>query len=101
MRHNELCDGVKDLSGKAFRATHVRDDPLIFSDHSMQRENGQPAQSTTPPSKQKSEATEQKGNLLISDLLQNGTDSVQDMRVVNTDSKSHLAKTPEKCLQEA
>ena len=29
------------------------------------------------------------------------TDSVHDMRVVNTDTKSHMAKTPEKCLQEA
>ena len=31
----------------------------------------------------------------------NGTDSVHDMRVVNTDAKSQLAKTPENCLQEA
>ena len=47
------------------------------------------------------EATEQKGDLLIRDLWQNGTDSVHDMRVVNTDAKSHLAKPPDKCLQEA
>ena len=47
------------------------------------------------------EATEQKGDLLISDLFQNGTDGVHGMRVVNTDAKSHLAKTLEKCLQEA
>ena len=46
------------------------------------------------------EAMEQNGDLLIRDLWQNGTDSVHDMRIVNTYTKSHLAKTPEKFLQE-
>ena len=45
--------------------------------------------------------TEQKGDLLIRDLWQNRTGSVHNMRVANTDAKSHSAKTPEKCLQEA
>ena len=44
---------------------------------------------------------EYKGDLLIRDLWQNGTDSVNGMRVVNTEAKYHLAKTPEKCLQES
>ena len=47
------------------------------------------------------EATKEKEDLLICDLRQNGTDSVHNMRVVNTDAKSHSVKTPEKCLQEA
>ena len=47
------------------------------------------------------EATEQKGDLLIRDLWANGTDSVHDMHVVNTDVKSYLERTPEKCLEEA
>ena len=55
------------------------------------------AKSSTP----QLEATEQKGDLLILDFWQNGTDSVHDMRIVNTDANFHLAKTPEKCLQEA
>ena len=44
---------------------------------------------------------EQKVNLLIHDLWQNGTDSVHNMRVVNTGAKSHLEKPPEKCMKEA
>ena len=28
-RHNELCDGVANLAGKAFTPSHVCDDPLI------------------------------------------------------------------------
>ena len=43
---------------------------------------------------------EQKGDLLICDLWQNGTNSVHEMRVVNTDDISHLAKIPEKSRQE-
>ena len=44
---------------------------------------------------------EQEGDLLICDLWQNGTDSVNNMRVVNTDSNYHTAKTPENFLQDA
>ena len=38
---------------------------------------------------------------MIRDLWQNGTDSVHDMRVMNTYAKYHLAKTTDICLQEA
>ena len=91
---------VANLSRKAFTPKHARDNPLIFSGRAVQSTKAQTAISKHPPSKNKSEAMEQKGDLLIRDLCQNGNNSVHDMRVVNTDAKSHLAKTPEKCLQE-
>ena len=47
------------------------------------------------------EVTERKGDLLIRDLWQQGTDSVHDICVVNTDALSIARKTPEKCLHEA
>ena len=47
------------------------------------------------------EATVHKGDLLIRYLWKNGTDSVHNIRVMNIDAKSHLAKTLEKCLHEA
>ena len=47
------------------------------------------------------EVTEQKGDLLIRDLWQQGLDSVHDMHVVNTDALSYVQKTPEKCLHKA
>ena len=47
------------------------------------------------------EVTEQKGDLLIQDLWQQGTDSVHDMLVVNTDTLSYVCKSLEKCLHEA
>ena len=46
------------------------------------------------------EVTEYKGDLLIHNLCQNGTDSVHVMGVVKTDAKSHSANPPDKCLQE-
>ena len=79
-------------------------DPLIFAGCAVKRPKENPSRFRTttltaagPPL----EAMELKGDLLICDLLQNGTESVDDMRVMNTDAKSHSAKTPDKCLHEA
>ena len=46
------------------------------------------------------EVTEQKGDLLFRYLLQQGTDSVHNMRVVNTDALTYRTKDPVKCLHE-
>ena len=35
--HNELCDGVVNLAGKAFTPAHVRGDPKIFTSRSVWR----------------------------------------------------------------
>ena len=102
-RRNEVQYGVADLSGKAFTPSRVRNDPLIIAGCAVKRPKANPVGTSgstdqdgaTPP-----EAMEQKGDLLIRDLCQNGTDSFHDMRVMNTDAKTHAVKTPEKCLQE-
>ena len=47
------------------------------------------------------EVMEQKGDLLIRDLWKQGTESVHNIRVVNTDALSYLKKAPDKCLHEA
>ena len=80
---------------------HVRDDPLIFSGCAVQRKKAKPSRPKFPSTKQKSEATEQKGALLIREIWQNGTNSVHHMSIVNTEARSYLTKTLEKCLQEA
>ena len=103
-RHNELHDGFADLAGKAFTPSYVHDNPLIFAGRAVKRTKATPAGASgttewdrAPPP----EVTEQKGDLLIRELWQNGTESVHEMYVVNTYAKSHRAKIPEKCLQEA
>ena len=42
-----------------------------------------------------------KENLLIRNFWTQGTDSIHDMCVVNTDATSYQSKTPEKCLETA
>ena len=82
----------------------MHDDPLIFAGRAVKRmkaklarDSGVTDRGGTPSP----EATEQKGDLLIRELWQNGRDSVHNMCVVNTNAKYHSAKTPEKCLEEA
>ena len=65
----------------------MRDNPLIYPGRAVKRTKDTPArasgktdQAGAPPP----EVTDQKGNLLIRDLWQNGTDSVHNMRVVST-----------------
>ena len=104
MRHNELHDGVAYLDGKYFTPTHVRDNPFIFTGCAVKRPKSKLARSKATKAKAATpliEATEQKCDLLIRHLWRNGTDSVYNILIMNTDSKSHLAKTLEKCLQEA
>ena len=81
----------------------MRDDPLIFTGSAVKRPKDKLANNSGSKDRDGAplpEATEQKGDLLIRDIWQNGTDSVHDMGVVNTDAKTHYMKTPEKCLQE-
>ena len=80
----------------------MRDNPLILTDCAVKRPKAKTARSKYTKSTSATsplEATEQKSDLLIRDLYQNDTDSFHNMSVVNTDTKSHSAKTPEKCLQ--
>ena len=68
----------------------------------MSRTKTNPAGSkiTSPPDATTAtpEVTEKKGDLLIRDLWQQGTNSVHDMRVLNNDALSYVRKTPENCL---
>ena len=78
--------------------------PLIFACCAVKRPKAKPFRTTGTTDQYNAsptEAAEQKVDLLIRDLWHNGTDSVHLMCIVNTDAKSHLAKTMEKCLQEA
>ena len=101
-RHNKIRDGVADLADKAFTPSHVRDDPLIYSGRAVKRTKATPAGSNkTSEHPAAPEDTEQKGGLIIRDLWQQGTDSVHNMHVVNTDTLTYQLKEPEKFLHKA
>ena len=86
--------GSRTWPGKPLIQLTYATTPLSYAGFSVKKKMTNPATSKTTPSTKKLESTEQKGDPLIRDLYQNGTDSVHDMRVVNTDAKYHLAKTP-------
>ena len=95
--HNELRDGVANLSSKGFTPTHVRDDNKIFT--------GCAVRGCKSESKVKGELPkykgETKGYLIIRDLWMQGVDIINNMRVMNTNAVSHQPKTPEKSLETA
>ena len=91
-RHNKLCEGLSYLDGKAFTPSHVRDDPLVYSCCAVKRTKVTPAGSNKTKTSEHTaapEVTEQKGDLLIQDLWQQGTDNVHNMHVVNTDTLNY------------
>ena len=100
-RHNELRDGVAYLAGKAFTPSHVRNDSLIYQGCAVRRTKAKPAgpSGITDTEDTPTDSTDQKGDLLLRDLWQNGTDSVHNMHVVHTDAKSYWEKPPKKCLE--
>ena len=103
-RHNELRDRVADLDGRTFTPSLVCDNTLIFTGCYVKRPKSKPDSSkatTVPSATTPLESMEQKVDLLIHDLCQNGTNSAHNMRVVTTYAKSHSANTPENCLHEA
>ena len=72
MNQNDLHDRVTELYGKDFTPTHVRDNPLTFESRAVQRQKSQLGGSKPSPPTNKSEATEQKGNIMTRDLRQKG-----------------------------
>ena len=90
MRHNKLREGVKNPAVKDFTPTHVRNDTLIVTGCAVKRPKENPAgykNTESTADTPRLEATEKKGDTLIRDLCNNGTDSVHDMRIMNTDAK--------------
>ena len=92
-RHKKLCDGFADPVVKAFTPTHVHNDPKIYNCRSVCGGKDKPKGS---PSKDKGGM---EGDLLIIDIWKQGTDSIHNTHVVNTDTISYQTQTPDKCLE--
>ena len=98
---NELHYGVVNLAETFFTPAHMRNNSKIFTGRAVQgretkeKEKGKCTEAPPP------EEVEEKEDLLIRDLWTQGTESIHDMRVVNTDAVSYQSKTPEKCLETA
>ena len=79
----------------------MHSNPLIYPSCAMREGKYQPSSSATknPPSLQ--DKMEQKGDLLIRNLYQIGTDSIHNICVMNNDVLSYQNKLLEKCFQTA
>ena len=77
----------------------MHDDPRIFTGHAMRGGKAKGKASGKGKEAPPTEEGEEKGDLLIQDLWTQGTDSIHNMRVVNTDVVSYQYKTPEKFLE--
>ena len=95
--HNELRDGVANLLSKDFTPTHVRDDDKIFTGRAVRVGKSKSKVKRALPK----EKGETKGYIIIRDLWMQGTESINNMCVVNTNAVSHQPKTPEKSLETA
>ena len=91
---NELHDGVANLASKAFTPMHMRNHPKSFTAHAMRGGNAKAKSKGAPPKG----GGDLKGDLLIRELWTQETDSIHNMRVVNTDDVYHQPPNPEKFL---
>ena len=92
-RHNELCDEVADLAGRDFTPAHMRDNPKIFTGcavHVGKAKSKAKVKGVPPPDG---------GGLLTRYLWTQGTDSIHEICVLNTDAVSYQSKNPENCLE--
>ena len=99
-RHNDISDGGSELEGKSFNSLHVHNRPLIHTGNYLREGKAHPkgSQNNSPVDMENSE---KKGDILICDLCQRGTDIIHNMCVMNTDTLSNWNESPEKCLQTA
>ena len=97
LRHNDIRDGVANLAGKDFTPKHVHGDPKMFTGHAVR---GGKAKAKGNGSLPKDEGELREG-LLIQYIWMQGTDSIHDMCVMNTDVVSHQSKNTEKCMETA
>ena len=74
--HNKLYDRVDDLTGKSFTPLYVRNNPLIHQGCDVQEGKSQPSVSPNNNLPETTENLNRKGDLLIREIWQIGTDSI-------------------------
>ena len=97
--HNELFDGVADLSVKAFTPLHVCNNPLIYSGCGIWEGKSQSTKfqgTKNPPVFP--EELEQKWDLLTRDIWQQRIDIIYNMHFLNTNALSYHNKFLEKFI---
>jgi hypothetical protein len=97
-RHNESRDELVNLAaGKALTHSAARDEPLIKPSHVKEKEKDAPITDTSQKKTEQTAAGEDdRGDLLVRGFWAKGTDCMLDVRVTDTDAKSHSKRDPAK-----
>jgi hypothetical protein len=95
-RHNEIRDELVDLASKALTPSAVRDEPRIHTSRPAE-----PLRTTdqNPVIRNLHKRQgEERGDVLIRGLWQQGTDAIIDVRITDLDAKSNISRAPMKVL---
>ena len=84
--HNDICDYVVDLFGKLFTPTHIQNNPFIYAGHVVQSPKAHPEGHKTSSPTQTPKDMDHKGDLMIHELCQKGTNTVNSVDVLNTNT---------------
>jgi hypothetical protein len=95
-RHNEIRDELVDLASKALTPSAVRDEPRIHTSRpAVQLSTSDQYPVTRNLRKRQGE---ERGDVLIRGLWQQGTDAIIDVRITDLDAKSNISRAPMKVL---
>ena len=87
-RHDEVKYELADIATKAYNPSSIRDEPRTNPFH----EGEQNDSAVSSPDNYRAD-------ILIRGLWRRGTDGLIDIKIVNTDSKTHINRTPEAVLK--
>ena len=90
-RHDEINKELAHLASLALKQSAIRAEPLINPGSSRTPSNANPSDPQAPD-------TRERGDLLIRNLWENGTDCIIDVRVTDLDAPSYVSRSPAKVL---
>jgi hypothetical protein len=99
-RHNEIRDELVDLASKALTPSAVRDEPRIHTTSRPAEPVRTSDQNPAPVIRNlhKRQQGEERGDVLIRGLWQQGTGAIIDVRITDLDAKSNISRAPMKVL---
>jgi hypothetical protein len=96
LQHNEINEELCDLASKALAPSAVRVESMI---HSRRTAEETRAKEPKPPVQRLSRSSDkERGDILIRGFWARGTDVIVNVRVTDTDAKSHRSPDPHKVL---
>ena len=97
-RNNAIRDELVDLESKAFSPSAVRNKPKISIGRAPKEKTPELQEAPTVKKLLSDHPSDERGDVLIRGLWEQGTDYIIDVCLTDVDAKSCRSKTPEKVL---